>query len=48
MLTVDNPQPSPRRMLNVHPALLPAFGGKGMYGGRVHYDALQVTGESSL
>eukprot|EP00793_Prasinoderma_coloniale_P000027 PRCOL_00005535-RA len=25
-----------RRMLNVHPALLPAFGGAGMYGGRVH------------
>lgn len=24
------------RMTNVHPALLPAFGGKGMYGMRVH------------
>ena len=24
------------RMINVHPALLPAFGGKGMYGMRVH------------
>jgi len=24
------------RMLNVHPALLPEFGGTGMYGGRVH------------
>jgi phosphoribosylglycinamide formyltransferase 1 len=24
------------RMLNVHPALLPAFGGAGMYGRRVH------------
>ena len=24
------------RMLNVHPALLPAFGGAGMYGDRVH------------
>jgi formyltetrahydrofolate-dependent phosphoribosylglycinamide formyltransferase len=24
------------RMLNVHPALLPAFGGTGMYGARVH------------
>lgn len=24
------------RMVNVHPALLPAFGGKGMYGSRVH------------
>ncbi len=26
----------PRRILNIHPALLPAFGGKGMYGKRVH------------
>ena len=24
------------RVLNVHPALLPKFGGKGMYGRRVH------------
>jgi formyltetrahydrofolate-dependent phosphoribosylglycinamide formyltransferase len=24
------------RVMNVHPALLPAFGGKGMYGDRVH------------
>jgi len=26
----------PRRILNVHPALLPAFGGPGMYGINVH------------
>jgi len=25
-----------QRMLNIHPALLPGFGGKGMYGHRVH------------
>lgn len=25
-----------RRMLNIHPALLPAFGGKGMWGHHVH------------
>ncbi len=24
------------RITNIHPSLLPAFGGKGMYGGRVH------------
>lgn len=24
------------RIVNIHPALLPAFGGAGMYGGRVH------------
>jgi len=26
----------PHRILNIHPALLPLFGGKGMYGLRVH------------
>lgn len=26
----------PNRVLNIHPALLPKFGGKGMYGVRVH------------
>lgn len=25
-----------RRMLNIHPGLLPSFGGKGYYGERVH------------
>jgi len=29
------------RIINVHPALLPAFGGKGMYGIRVHEAVLQ-------
>lgn len=28
------------RILNIHPALLPAFGGKGMYGERVHQAVL--------
>ncbi|MEJ7813379.1 MAG: phosphoribosylglycinamide formyltransferase [Gemmatimonadaceae bacterium] len=30
------------RMLNVHPALLPAFGGRGMYGERVHRAVLEA------
>lgn len=30
------------RMLNVHPALLPAFGGKGLYGARVHRAVLDA------
>ena len=38
----------PRRMINVHPALLPSFGGKGFYGLRMHEAALargvKVTG----
>ncbi|MFW5973400.1 MAG: phosphoribosylglycinamide formyltransferase [Bacteroidota bacterium] len=29
------------RMLNIHPALLPAFGGKGMYGMHVHRAVLE-------
>jgi len=31
----------PRRILNIHPALLPAFGGPGMYGRRVHEAVLR-------
>lgn len=30
------------RIVNVHPALLPAFGGAGMYGGRVHQAVLDA------
>lgn len=26
----------PKRVVNIHPALLPKYGGKGMYGDRVH------------
>jgi len=26
----------PHQIINIHPALLPAYGGKGMYGGTVH------------
>lgn len=31
----------PSRVTNIHPALLPAFGGPGMYGERVHRAVLQ-------
>jgi len=34
-----------RRMLNLHPALLPKFGGKGMYGHHVH-EAVKAAGET--
>ena len=30
------------RMVNIHPALLPSFGGPGMYGGRVHEAVLNA------
>ncbi|MBK9175368.1 MAG: phosphoribosylglycinamide formyltransferase [Flavobacteriales bacterium] len=34
----------PERIVNIHPALLPKFGGKGMYGRRVH-EAVIAAGE---
>ncbi len=35
----------PNRIVNIHPALLPKFGGKGMYGSRVH-EAVIANGET--
>ena len=35
----------PDRMINIHPSLLPRYGGKGMYGDRVH-KAVIAAGES--
>ncbi|HJD76267.1 MAG TPA: phosphoribosylglycinamide formyltransferase [Bacteroides reticulotermitis] len=34
----------PNKIINIHPALLPKFGGKGMYGDRVH-QAVIAAGE---
>ena len=31
----------PRRILNIHPGLLPEYGGRGMYGDRVHERVLE-------
>jgi phosphoribosylglycinamide formyltransferase 1 len=36
----------PDKIVNIHPALLPRYGGKGMYGARVH-QAVVAAGESS-
>ena len=38
-------QAYPRRIINLHPALLPKFGGKGMWGHHVH-EAVKATGET--
>lgn len=35
----------PHRMVNIHPSLLPKFGGKGMFGNHVH-EAVIAAGES--
>ena len=35
----------PQRMVNLHPALLPKFGGKGMWGHHVH-EAVKAAGET--
>jgi phosphoribosylglycinamide formyltransferase-1 len=32
----------PNRIVNIHPALLPKFGGKGMYGDRVHKAVIEA------
>jgi phosphoribosylglycinamide formyltransferase 1 len=37
----------PNRIINIHPALLPKFGGKGMYGDRVHQSVLDAGEEES-
>jgi folate-dependent phosphoribosylglycinamide formyltransferase PurN len=36
-----------RRILNIHPALLPAFGGRGMFGRHVHEAVLSTGAEVS-
>ncbi len=35
----------PRRIINIHPALLPKYGGKGMYGHHIH-EAVKANGET--
>ena len=36
----------PHKIVNIHPALLPKYGGKGMYGDKVHQAVIQA-GDSS-
>ena len=44
MISAPLLQAFPERIVNIHPALLPKFGGKGMYGMRVH-EAVVEAGE---
>lgn len=37
----------PNRIINIHPALLPKYGGKGMYGDKVHKAVLNAGEEES-
>lgn len=34
-------QAYPKRIINIHPSLLPKYGGKGMYGKKVHEEVLK-------
>jgi phosphoribosylglycinamide formyltransferase-1 len=34
-------QAFPKKIINIHPALLPKHGGKGMYGGKVHESVVE-------
>lgn len=42
MSLLEIPDSFLHRVINIHPALLPAFGGKGMYGQRVHQAVLDT------
>ena len=45
-LVVSNkPDAYPHRIINIHPALLPKYGGKGMWGHHVH-EAVKAAGET--
>ncbi len=37
----------PQRIINIHPALLPLYGGKGMYGARVHESVIAAGDKQS-
>lgn len=37
----------PKRIINIHPALLPKYGGKGMYGDRIYKEVLASDDEES-
>jgi len=37
---LEIPEKYENRIMNIHPALLPGFGGKGMYGGKVHQSVI--------
>lgn len=43
-IPLDMVRAFPGKMINLHPALLPKYGGKGMYGNRVH-QAVKDNGE---
>lgn len=45
LLPADLVSAFPQRIVNIHPALLPKFGGKGMYGHHVH-EAVIAAGET--
>ncbi len=36
LIPADILEAYPRRIINIHPALLPSYGGRGMYGSHVH------------
>jgi phosphoribosylglycinamide formyltransferase-1 len=46
LMPTDIVQEYPNKIINIHPALLPKFGGKGMYGMKVH-EAVQQAQETT-
>ncbi|GGD51159.1 phosphoribosylglycinamide formyltransferase [Muriicola marianensis] len=44
LIPAEMVQAFPKKIINIHPALLPKYGGKGMYGHHVH-EAVKAKGE---
>ena len=47
LLPAELVQAFPKKIVNIHPSLLPKFGGKGMYGDRVHQAVIDAGDERS-
>ncbi len=42
LVPVNMTKAFPNRIINIHPALLPKFGGKGMYGAKIHQAIIEA------
>jgi len=47
LMPVEIVRAFPKKIINIHPALLPAYGGKGMFGSRVHEAVIKAGDKES-
>lgn len=48
LIPVELVQEYPKSIVNIHPSLLPAFGGKGFYGSKVHKAVIESGARHAL